>query len=272
MKSPIGIFDSGYGGLTVFRSIRDELPDYDYLYFGDNARAPYGSRSFESIHEYTWQSIQWMLDQGCPLVIVACNTSSARALRTIQQIHLPQSYPDRRVLGVIRPTAEVIGDYTHTNHVGVLGTQGTVQSSSYLLEIAKFFPELKVFQQACPLWVPMIEANELEGPGADFIVEKYLKELLDQSADIDCVLLACTHYPLLAPLILEHLPVNIRLISQGQIVAKSLHSYLERHPEMESRISRNGALDCFTTDSAADFEAKGTLFLGAQIQAKQVHL
>ncbi len=269
---PIGIFDSGYGGLTVFRAIRDALPGYDYLYLGDNARAPYGPRSFETIRAYTWQCVQWMLEQGCPLVILACNTASAKALRSIQQNHLPGRYDRERVLGVIRPTAEVIGEYSLTGHVGVLGTQGTVNSGSYGIEISKTFPALHIYQQACPLWVPLIEAGELESIAADYFVEKYLGELLDQCADIDTVLLACTHYPLLEPKILEHLPEGIRLVSQGGIVAKSLHDYLARHPEIEERVSRGGAARFFTTDDAAAFGEKGTLFFGEPLVAGQVHL
>jgi glutamate racemase len=272
MTHPIGIFDSGYGGLTVFRAIRDTLPQYDYLYLGDNARAPYGGRSFESIHEYTWQCVQWMFAQGCPLVILACNTASAKALRTIQQRDMPGLHDKERVLGVIRPTAEVIGSYSHTAHVGVLGTKGTVQSGSYLIEIGKFFPDVKVYQQACPLWVPLIEAGEHDGAGADYIVEKNLQQLLDQSPDIDTVLLACTHYPLLAPQILECLPEGIRLISQGGIVADSLMDYLRRHPEMDERISRGGSMQFYTTDDAADFEEKATVFFGDAVAAAQVHL
>jgi glutamate racemase len=269
---PIGIFDSGYGGLTVFRAIRDALPQYDYLYLGDNARAPYGGRSFESIHQYTWQCVQWMLGQGCPLVILACNTASAKALRTIQQEDMPGKHNQERVLGVIRPTAEVIGTYSHTAHVGVLGTKGTVESGSYLIEIGKFFPEVQVYQQACPLWVPIVEAGEHEGDGADYIVEKNLQQLLDQNPDIDTVLLACTHYPLLAPKILEYLPEGIRLISQGAIVAESLVDYLQRHPEMERRISRSGTTQFYTTDAAEDFNEKGSVFFGDAVKAGQVHL
>lgn len=272
MSAPIGIFDSGYGGLTVFRAIRDALPQYDYLYLGDNARAPYGSRSFESIHEYTWQCVQWMFAQGCPLIILACNTASAKALRSIQQRDMPRRYDDRRVLGVIRPTAEVIGTYSHTDHVGVLGTRGTVQSGSYEIEIRKFFPDVTVYQQACPLWVPIIEAGEHKSEAADYLVEKYLNQLLAQSPDIDTVLLACTHYPLLTPRILEHLPEGIRLISQGSIVADSLVDYLQRHIELEERISAAGGVRFFTTDSVADFDEKGTVFFGEAVHAEQVHL
>jgi glutamate racemase len=269
---PIGIFDSGYGGLTVFRAIREALPGYDYLYLGDNARAPYGSRSFESIHQYTWECVQWMFAQGCPLIILACNTASAKALRTIQQQDMPGTFEAERVLGVIRPTAEVIGNYSHTDHVGILGTKGTVQSNSYPIEIGKFFPEVKVYQQDCPLWVPLIEAGEHEGEGADYIVEKNLQQLLDQSPDIDTVLLACTHYPLLAPKILEYLPEGIRLISQGSIVAESLADYLQRHPEIDRRLSQNGTMRFYTTDDASGFEEKATLFFGEPVTAGQVQL
>ena len=270
--SPIGIFDSGYGGLTVFRAIREALPQYDYLYLGDNARAPYGSRSFDTIHAYTWECVQWMFAQGCPLIILACNTASAKALRSIQQRDLPKEHAAERVLGVIRPTAEVIGQYSHTQHVGVLGTKGTVQSGSYPIEIEKFFPGLQVYQQACPLWVPLIEAGEHESIAADYLVEKYLDLLLSQSPDIDTVLLACTHYPLLTPKILEHLPENIRLISQGEIVAASLADYLRRHPDMETRLSRGGEVRFFTTDDAADFEERGSLFFGSSLKAQHVSL
>ncbi len=272
MQAPIGIFDSGYGGLTVFRAIREALPQYDYLYLGDNARAPYGSRSFDTIHAYTWQCVQWMFAQQCPLIILACNTASAKALRNIQQRDLPLNHPNERVLGVIRPTAEVIGNYSLTGHVGVLGTKGTVQSESYPLEIAKQFPQLKVYQQACPLWVPIIEAGEHESPAADYLVEKYLGSLLSQSREIDAVLLACTHYPLLSPKILEYLPECIRLISQGDIVASSLTDYLYRHPEMDARLSRSGSCQFFTTDDEADFEERGSLFFGKPVQATHLFL
>lgn len=271
-QQPIGIFDSGYGGLTVFRAIRDALPHYDYLYLGDNARAPYGSRSFESIHAYTWQCVEWMFGQGCPLIILACNTSSAKALRTIQQKNMPGKHDSERVLGVIRPTAEVIGAYSHTGHVGIMGTQGTVQSGSYPIEIEKFFPDVRVYQQACPLWVPIIEAGEHESEAADYLTEKYIGQLLDQSPDIDTVLLACTHYPLLAPKILEHLPEGIRLISQGSIVAESLADYLQRHHDLEGRLSRGRNVRFFTTDSPADFEERGSAFFGDALQAEQVLL
>ena len=239
-NKPIGIFDSGFGGLTVFRSIIQQLPGYDYMYIGDTARAPYGNRSFQAIHQYTWECVQWLFKQGCPLVILACNTASAKALRTIQQKGLLNEDPSKRVLGVIRPTAEVIGNYTKTNEIGVLGTKGTVQSGSYLIEIGHFFPDIKVYQQACPLWVPLIENGEHDKPGADYFVKKYLDQVLAQSPGIDTLLLACTHYPLLQQKINAYLPDNIKAISQGDIVAGSLVDYLQRHPEMENSLSKNG--------------------------------
>ena len=213
---PIGIFDSGYGGLTVFRSIFQQLPQYDYIYLGDTARAPYGNRTFQTIHQYTWECVQWLFKQGCPLVILACNTASAKALRTIQQKDLLNEDPTKRVLGVIRPTAEVIGNYTKTDEIGVLGTKGTVQSGSYLIEIGHFFPEIEVYQQACPLWVPLIENGEYDQPGADYFVKKYLGQIIAQAPGIDTLLLACTHYPLLQQKIAEFLPSGITVVSAGR--------------------------------------------------------
>lgn len=268
---PIGVFDSGIGGLTVFRSIVAQLPGYDYLYLGDNGRAPYGNRSFNTIHQYTWECVQWMFKQGCPLVILACNTASAKALRTIQQQDLPKQHADKRVLGVIRPTAEVIGDYTKTKQIGVLGTKGTVQSGSYLLEIEHFAPELKVYQQACPLWVPLIENGEYNKPGADYYVQLYLDQLMQQSPDIDTILLACTHYPLLQDKIKAHLPAHINVVAQGDIVATSLADYLQRHPEMEQRLSKNGRRDFYTTiDDTPDFDHHASLFFGKDVKSEFV--
>jgi len=268
-NKPIGIFDSGYGGLTVFKSILQQLPDYDYIYLGDTARAPYGNRSFQTIHQYTWECVQWLFKQGCPLVILACNTASAKALRTIQQKDLLNEDPAKRVLGVIRPTAEVIGDYTNSKEIGVLGTKGTVQSGSYLIEIGHFFPDIKVHQQACPLWVPLIENGEHDKPGADYFVKKYLDEVLAQSANIDTLLLACTHYPLLQQKIGDYLPGNIRVIAQGDIVAKSLVDYLRRHPEMEETLSRNGIQRFFTTtDDTADFDHYAEIFFSAPVKSE----
>lgn len=267
---PIGVFDSGYGGLTVLRSLVDRLPQYDYLYLGDNARAPYGHRSFSTIYEYTLQAVKWFFDQGCPLVILACNTASAKALRTIQQEDLPRLAPDNRVLGVIRPTAEVMGHHTDTGHVGILATLGTVQSDSYVLEMAKFFPEVKVHQQACPLWVPLIEQGEHAGPGADYFVKKDLDALLAQSADTDLILLACTHYPLLEPKIRQYLPADKKVLTQGTIVAGSLAEYLVRHPEMESRLGKSGTVRFYTTDDPASFDRKGALFFGSTVRSEQL--
>ncbi|PWK80267.1 glutamate racemase [Mucilaginibacter oryzae] len=269
LNQPIGIFDSGFGGLTVFRSIIEQLPGYDYIYLGDNARAPYGNRSFSTIHQYTWECVQWMFGQGCPLVILACNTASAKALRTIQQQDLKHiDDPLKRVLGVIRPTAEVIGNYSKTGEIGVLGTKGTVTSGSYLLEINNFFPDIKVYQQACPLWVPLIENGEYDKPGADFFVQLYLDQIMSQSANIDTILLACTHYPIIRDKIKAHLPEGINVIGQGDIVAKSLVDYLNRHPEIEQKITRNGTTKFYTTtDDTADFDHHASLFFSAPVKS-----
>ncbi|WP_394766923.1 glutamate racemase [Ferruginibacter sp.] len=269
---PIGVFDSGYGGLTVLKEIKTALPGYDYIYLGDNARAPYGSRSFDAIYHYTLQCVKWFFKQGCPLVILACNTASAKALRSIQQLNLPKIDPSKRVLGVIRPTSEIIGSYTNTNKIGVLGTAGTVQSLSYLIEIEKFFPEIKVYQQACPMWVPLVENNEYNSGGADYFIKKYLDHLLSQSNEIDTILLACTHYPLLIDKIKAYLPSGISIVSQGEIVAKSLVNYLDRHPEIEKNCNKNGRSVFFTTDSAEDFEQKATIFYGSPINAEHLAL
>jgi glutamate racemase len=272
MKNPIGVFDSGYGGLTVLKDLVAKLPQYDYLYLGDNARAPYGSRSFDTIYAYTLQCVQWFFEQGCQLVILACNTASAKALRTIQQQDLPVIAPNRRVLGVIRPTSEVIGRYSKTGHVAVLGTTGTVQSDSYRIEIEKFFPQLRITQEACPMWVPLIENNEHEGPGADYFVEKHLRHLLDADPQTDCLLLACTHYPLIVNKIKEYCSDTMQIISQGPIVAESLADYLQRHPEMEAQISQSGQRRFFTTGDTADFDARATTFYGAPVQSEKAHL
>ena len=238
MKQAIGIFDSGLGGLTVMKEIHQRHPEYDYIYLGDNARAPYGPRDFETVYQYTLEAVRWLFDQGCPLVILACNTASAKALRTIQQRDLPGIDPSKRVLGVIRPTTEVIGDYTETKHIGILGTQGTVDSGSYMIEVGKAFPDVHVHQQACPDWVPLVESGGyLDFAIADPVIRDCLIKLLEQSEDIDTVLLACTHYPLLFPRIRAMLPPDITVVSQGSIVADSLSAYLKRHPEMETRLS-----------------------------------
>lgn len=266
-KGPIGVFDSGYGGLTVLRALVDRLPQYDYLYLGDNARAPYGNRSFETIHQYTLQAVRWFFAQGCPLVILACNTASAKALRTIQQQDLPGLAPENRVLGVIRPTAEIMGHHTHSGHVGILATPGTVQSDSYVLEMAKFFPDVQVHQQACPLWVPLIEQGEHQSAGADHFIQKDLASLLAQSPNTDLVLLACTHYPLIEDKIRQYLPADKKILTQGSIVADSLADYLGRHPEMESRLSQEGSRRFYTTDDAREFDRKGARFLGEPLRS-----
>ena len=272
LRHPIGIFDSGYGGLTVFKCIKEALPNYDYFYLGDNARAPYGNRSFETVHEYTLQCVKWFFHQGCPLVILACNTASAKALRTIQQSDLPTINPTNRVLGVIRPTAEVIGDFTNTGHIGILGTRGTIASNSYSLEIEKFFPNVLVSQLACPIWVPLIENGFYESDGADFFIKQDLQQLLTADPLIDTVLLACTHYPILLPKISKILPKGIKIVTQGEIVASSLSNYLERHPEIESRLTTGGSTEIFTTDDPSDFDNHASLFFGTQVQAKRLQL
>ncbi|WP_300604073.1 glutamate racemase [Niabella sp.] len=270
--APIGVFDSGYGGLTVLRELVTALPQYDYLYLGDNARAPYGNRSFETVYEYTLQCVQWFFEQGCSLVILACNTASAKALRSIQQNDLPRIAPDKRVLGVIRPTTEVIGAYSENGEIGILATKGTVHSGSYPIEIHKFFPGVRVYQEACPMWVPIVENNEIDTAGADFFIKKNLHALFQKGPQIDAVLLACTHYPLLKDKIQEHLPIDVKLVSQGALVASSLADYLHRHPEMEQRCSKNGQQQFFTTDSTEDFDNHGTLFFGAPVSSTQVVL
>lgn len=272
IQNPIGVFDSGYGGLTVLKEIVNQLPQYDYLYLGDSARAPYGNRSFETVYHYTLQCVQWFFEQGCSLVILACNTASAKALRTIQQKDLPVKAPDKRVLGVIRPTAEIIGTFSETQSAGILATNGTVASNSYPMEIAKFFPALKVYQEACPMWVPLIENNEYRNHGADFFIKKNLHSIFEKGPTIDVILLACTHYPLLKEKIEEYLPVGVKLISQGEIVAKSLTDYLKRHPELETICSKNGSRTFYTTDDAGDFDAHATTFFGDRVNSKHIDL
>ena len=266
-SGPIGIFDSGYGGLTVFKEIHKYLPRYDYIYLGDNARVPYGTRSFETVYEYTKECVFKLFDLGCNLVILACNTASAKALRTIQQHDLPTG---KKVLGVIRPTSEVVDQFTKTNKVGILATQGTVNSNSYVIEINKFHPQIDVFQHACPFWVPLVENNELNSEGAHFFVQQDLEQLLGQSADMDTILLACTHYPLLLPLIKKYVPKGINIISQGELVAKSLVDYLNRHPEVEEECSKNQSLQFFTTDNPIDFNSKAEIFFGKRIESNHL--
>ena len=271
-KSPIGVFDSGYGGLTVLKEIVHQLPQYDYLYMGDNARAPYGPRSFDTVYQYTLEAIEWFFSQGCELVILACNTASAKALRTIQQKDLPKIDPNKRVLGVIRPTTEIIGQYSKTSAVGILGTTGTILSNSYPIEIAKFFPQIKVYQESCPMWVPLIENNEYNEPGADYFVQKHLHHLLRNSTEIDTILLACTHYPLLLNKIMQMVPDYITVVTQGEIVAQSLAKYLVNHTDLANKISKNGKIDFFTTDSTIDFDNHASSFFGQQVTSKHLDL
>lgn len=269
---PIGIFDSGYGGLTILEQIRRELPEYDYLYLGDNARTPYGTRSFDVVYKFTLECVKYLFSQGCQLVILACNTASAKALRTIQQNDLPKIDPNRRVLGVIRPTVEEIGNLTNTRRVGLLATAGTVQSDSYPIEIHKIFPDIQVASQACPLLVPLIENNEHKTVGATFFIEKYTSELMKKDAEIDAVILGCTHYPLIADEIENALPKGIKLVSQGELVAQSLADYLHRHPEMDEKCSKNGTCRYLTTENPEKFSSSASIFLTENIQAEHVEI
>lgn len=271
-SAPIGIFDSGYGGLTVMKDIVDRLPQYDYLYLGDNARSPYGSRSFETIYNYTLECVKYLFSRNCHLVILACNTASAKALRTIQQKDLPDIDSNRRVLGVIRPTAEVIGNHSKTGEVGVLGTNGTVNSESYVMEINNQFPDLEVHQEACPMWVPLVENQEYDSNGADYFVKQHIEKILSQSKQIDTLLLACTHYPLLIEKIKQFTPDDITILSQGKIVAKSLENYLQRHPEMAEKCSTGGNRQFLTTDSTDDFDDHANFFWGQEITSEFIEL
>ena len=266
----IGVFDSGYGGLTVLKEFVKLLPEYDYCYLGDNARAPYGNRSFETVYRYTLECVKYLFDEGCQLVILACNTASAKALRTIQQKDLPQLDPQRRVLGVIRPTAEVIGRYTQTEHVGVLGTVGTVQSLSYPIEIERLNPNIRVFQEACPMWVPLVENNEHQTDGADYFVSKHINNLIKQSPDIDAIILACTHYPLLIDKIRKYTPSEINILPQDSIVAESLADYLHRHPEMDNRLRKNGKRIFQTTELPELFDRYASIFFGENVKSETI--
>jgi glutamate racemase len=267
---PIGIFDSGYGGLTILGKIKEALPQYDFIYLGDNARTPYGSRSFEVVYQYTLQCVKYLFECGCHLVIIACNTASAKALRTIQQIDLPKIDPTRRVLGIIRPTVEKIGSVTKTKHVGLLATEGTVLSGSYPLEIHKINPEITVTSEACPMWVPLIENNEHNSPGADYFIKKNLDNLMKRDNKIDTVILGCTHYPLIQQKIQSFLSNEIQVISQGELVAASLIDYLKRHPEMENKCTKNGTVKYLTTESAQKFSESASIFLNHEITTKHV--
>ncbi|MDY6248106.1 MAG: aspartate/glutamate racemase family protein [Prevotella sp.] len=285
--TPIGVFDSGYGGLTVLDSIRSRLPEYDYLYLGDNARAPYGGRSFEVVYEFTRQAVMKLFSMGCQLVILGCNTASAKALRTIQQHDLPLLESNstencqlsivncklpRRVLGIIRPTAEIIGYKTQSRHVGLLATEGTVRSESYKLEIQKLFPDITLTSVACPLWAPLVEAGEATSPGADYFVKKRIDQLLSADPNIDAIILGCTHYPLLLPKIKTHTPDHIEIISQGRYVAESLENYLQRHPEIESQCSKNGVTRYFTTENPDKFQENARIFLNETVAVQHVSL
>jgi len=269
---PIGIFDSGYGGLTILHGIRQLLPQYDYLYLGDNARAPYGPRSFDVVYEFTRQAVLRLFEMGCHLVILGCNTASAKALRTIQQHDLPKWDPDRRVLGVIRPTAEVIGTLTRSRHVGVLATEGTIKSESYTLEIRKLHPDVVVSGVACPFWVPLVEYNEADSPGADYFVKKRIDQIMRLDPQIDTLILGCTHYPLLMPKILKYLPDGVRVVPQGEYVAESLQRYLERHSEMEHNCSQGATARYLTTENPDKFKESAQLFLHEQVEVENISL
>ena len=269
---PIGIFDSGYGGLTILHGIRQLLPEYDYLYLGDNARTPYGTRPFEVVYEFTRQAVIKLFEVGCHLVILGCNTASAKALRSIQQNDLPKLDPNRRVLGVIRPTAEVIGSLTHNRHVGIFATEGTIKSESYNLEIHKLYPDIQVSGVACPFWVPLVEYNEADSPGADYFVKKRIDQLMRLDPQIDTVILGCTHYPLLLPKIHKYIPRGVRIIAQGEYVASSLQSYFQRHPDMEQRCTKNGQTRYLTTENPEKFKEQAKLFLHEDIEVENVVL
>lgn len=272
MYSPIGVFDSGYGGLTILEGMRQALPHHDYLYLGDNARAPYGTRSFEVVYQFTLQAVKRLFAEGCQLVVLGCNTASAKALRTIQQRDLPKLDPSRRVLGIIRPTVEHLAKVSASGHIGYFATQGTVASNSYEMEMAKLCPQAHVTGQAAPMWVPLVENHESDGPGADFFVAKYASELLNKDPQIDTALLACTHFPLLINKITQAMPKGINIVTQGEIVGASLADYLHRHPDMDARISRNASCQYLTTESASKFAEMGSLFLRQPISATTIHL
>ena len=269
---PIGVFDSGYGGLTILDKIREVLPEYDYIYLGDNARAPYGTRSFEVVYEFTRQAVNKLFDMGCHLVILACNTASAKALRSIQMNDLPGIDPARRVLGVIRPTVECVGEISKNQHIGVLATAGTIKSESYTLEIHKLFPEIQVSGTACPMWVSLVENNESQDEGADYFIRKYINQLLSKDPQIDTVILGCTHFPILLPKIRQYIPDHISVIAQGEYVAESLKDYLKRHPEMDAKCTKNGNCQFYTTEAEEKFSESASTFLKQQISVKHITL
>ena len=269
---PIGVFDSGYGGLTILDKIREVLPEYDYIYLGDNARTPYGTRSFEIVYEFTLQAVNKLFEMGCHLVILACNTASAKALRSIQMNDLPQIDPARRVLGVIRPTVECVGEISKNQHIGVLATAGTIKSESYPLEIHKLFPEIQVSGTACPMWVSLVENNESQDEGADYFIRKYIDQLLSKDPQIDTVILGCTHFPILLPKIRQYIPDHISVIAQGEYVAESLKDYLKRHPEMDAKCTKNGNCQFYTTEAEEKFSESASTFLKQQISVKHITL
>ena len=271
--APIGVFDSGYGGLTILKELEKSLPRYDFLYLGDNARTPYGTRSFDVVYKYTLEAVKYLFMQGCPLIIIACNTASAKALRNIQMLDLPTLAPDKRVLGVIRPSVEKVAEITKNGHVGVLGTVGTVVSESYPIELVKWSDGRvkSTVQEACPMWVPLVENNEIDSEGADYFVRKNIRNILAKDNHLDTLILGCTHYPLLEAQIKKHVPPTITILKQGHIVAEKLIDYLNRHTEMETRLSRNSKVDFCTTESAETFASKATLFMGREVSAKTVH-
>ena len=271
-RCPIGVFDSGYGGLTILNDLRKVLPEYDYLYLGDNARAPYGPRSFDVVYEFTLQAVTFLFEQGCELVILACNTASAKALRSIQQKDLPLIDSNKRVLGVIRPTSEVIGDFSKNKHIGILATEGTIKSDSYRLEIAKFFPEVQLTQKACPIWVPLIENQLHEEVGGKWFIKRDIDRLLEKDRYIDTILLGCTHYPLVAEIVRESVPEHVKVVTQGEIVAKSLKKYLENHIELANKCTKNGIVHYLTTETASDFDKKASAFVGEEIYSTHVVL
>lgn len=270
--TPIGIFDSGFGGLTILEGIRQRMPQYDYIYLGDNARTPYGTRSFDVVYEFTLQAVKKLFDMGCPLVILGCNTASAKALRTIQQQYLPDNAPDNRVLGVIRPTAEIVGQLSTTGHIGVLATEGTIKSESYNIEIQKLHPGTTVTGLGCPMWVPLVENNEFDKPGADYFVKDRIDKLLNMDPLIDTIILGCTHYPLLLDKIRLYCPSHIQLIPQGKYIAESLEDYLHRHPEMTTRLTQGGTCHYFTTESRTKFRECASLFLKEDVNVERISL
>lgn len=274
MNSPIGVFDSGYGGLTVLKQLRNALPEYDFLYLGDNARNPYGTRSFQVVYEYTLQAVKSLLNRNCPLVILACNTASAKALRNIQQLDLPLIAPDKRVLGVIRPSVEKVAEITINGHVGVLGTTGTVSSLSYPIELEKWSngKVISVVQEACPMWVPIVENNESESDGAEYFIRKNINNLFSKDKKIDTLILGCTHYPLLLKTIRKYVPEGVKIVEQGEIIAEKLDDYLRRHTEIETKLTKNGTVKYLSTETTSNFEGMASLFLGHPIVAESIHL